>query len=85
MSLLAVDDTTRIFSTLMTHGLQGAGRTPGYRLFMPFAGGATFVLLQAFGWFFYASMLALYSSSLPRGGGSFFADSKIFPFSKIKL
>ena len=25
------------------------------------------------------------SSSLPRGGGSFFADSKIFPFLKIKI
>jgi hypothetical protein len=45
---------------------QGAWYTPGYRLFMPFSGGATFVLLHGFSWMFYGFLATFVFAALPR-------------------
>eukprot|EP00854_Cymbomonas_tetramitiformis_P011778 gene11778-13903_t len=43
-----------LVAVALTHGLAGPSKNSGYKCLQPFVGGAQFVLLQGFGWTFYA-------------------------------
>lgn len=46
-----------ILSSLMIHAFYGAREIPGYKLWQPFEGERTFLLLQYLGWQFFAGMI----------------------------
>eukprot|EP00051_Salpingoeca_urceolata_P008174 m.104003 g.104003 ORF g.104003 m.104003 type:complete len:1560 (+) comp15614_c0_seq1:465-5144(+) len=68
--LVACTIAAELVAACWTHFVYGPHKHPGtYKYFMPFAGGAYFVLLQCLGWVFVtlASLLGLTALSLPSG------------------